>query len=206
MNIFSVPLVYEKIDIDLEQLTRETMDNIWQVLWVTGTFPDNTELSKFKKIVDQKVNQFFEDCGFNNIELAPTTVWTNHNNLADNIFPHHHGQSLVAWNFYVTTPENSGDLHFINPVGNSSWDYVPTNNINDINGRFLYKIKPKEGYIAIFPGWLQHYVDPNKTNSTRTSISGDYHSKDFAEFLNTTSIHATRDLTDPNSRSKKKNI
>jgi len=203
MNIFSIPIVYEKIDVDIKQLANETINDSWQESWVTGNFLDGTELSKFKKIVDQKVNQYFKDCGFNNMDLTATTVWANHNNLGDNIFPHHHGQSLVAWNFYVSTPENSGDLYFINPVGNSSWDYVPLEHIDDVNGRFLYRLKPKEGHIVIFPGWLQHYVDPNKTQNIRTSITGDYHSKDFVEFLNTTSIHATRDLKNPNKYPKK---
>jgi len=96
----------------------------------------------------------------------------------------------------VSVPENSGDIVFVDPKGNNSWDYFTASQIekSKLNGKYIFSVKPKINHILIFPSWVQHYVEPNKSNNARISMSGDYHCEDYVNYYDNLSVHSTRDI------------
>lgn len=195
IDLFSCPIISIDLPISLQHLLCDLGDN-WQYNWIHNNLDNSSELFKLKELVVTHANSYFADCGYVDVTLATTNVWTNENSLADFTLPHHHGMSLVSWSFYIDIPKDSGDIVFMDPKGNNSWHYFTMLQINKekLNGVALYRITPKPGQLLIFPGWLQHYVEPNKTTNTRMSMSGDLHSKEFVDYYNNVSVHADRDL------------
>lgn len=87
--------------------------------------------------------------------------------------PHHHlGLDLVGV-YWVTVPENSGDLLLIDPRGQVPWVWeeplvTPDNQWR--TGRAYLRYKPKVGTLVLFPSYLFHSVETNLSNETRISI------------------------------------
>ena len=104
--------------------------------------------------------------------------WFNINQKGNFNPPHAHPGNDYSGCYYVTFPENSGLIHFLdprpqhrfaspNPKSTEDKNWYSSDNIYD-SSFFTYQIK--EGKVIIFPSWLTHYVDPNPTDSLRISI------------------------------------
>ena len=104
--------------------------------------------------------------------------WLNINSKGNFNPPHAHPGNDYSGVYYVSFPENSGFIHFVdprpqhrfsspNPKSNENENWYRSDNPYDTS-LFTYKIK--EGKIVIFPSWLTHYVDPNPTDSLRISM------------------------------------
>ena len=83
---------------------------------------------------------------------------------------HQHGNSTISGAYYVRAPENAGDIIFYDPRPAPIYSYpnaVAPNSLNaQING-----ISPKEGALVLFPSYLDHSVNENKSNEERIVIS-----------------------------------
>ena len=104
--------------------------------------------------------------------------WLNLN--AKNKFnpPHLHPANHYSGVYYVSVPEGSGDIYFLDPRAahrGSSPD--PSHRLSNpycIDNPYdtsVFRYKPSNGKLIIFPSWLQHYVDPNPTDNLRISIA-----------------------------------
>jgi uncharacterized protein (TIGR02466 family) len=196
IDIFSCPILHVDAPMNIEKLHNE-LNADWQSIWVRGEFEEDSELFKLKNFISDRAHSYFKDCGFLDIELRTSNVWYNDKGLADFIQPHHHGMTLVSWVYYLTVGEDTGDIVFVDPKGNNSWSYFTLKEIdpNKVNGMVTYKVHPKPNQLIIFPGWLEHYVEPNKSNTIiRRSLSGDLHTKEFVDYYDNHSIYSKRDL------------
>jgi uncharacterized protein (TIGR02466 family) len=204
VNLFSCPLIYLEAPVDLNKIQTE-FNGDWQSTWVRGDFDETTELHKLKKFIVDTAHTYFNDCGFKDIELRSTNVWLNDKGYGDYIHPHHHGMTLISWSYYLNTTDETGDIVFMDPKGNSSWSYfTPLQMHTDkVNGLLGYRLNPKPNHIVMFPGWLQHYVEPNKSNTiVRRSIAGDFHTKEFVDYYDSVSVHSQRDLQNHTGKPK----
>ena len=104
--------------------------------------------------------------------------WINVNQKGNFNPPHVHPGNDYSGCYYVTFPENSGLIHFLdprpqhrfaspNPKSTEGKNWYSSDNVYD-SSFFTYQIK--EGKVIIFPSWLTHYVDPNPADSLRISI------------------------------------
>lgn len=174
-NLFSTPIAYQRFELDI----IPNFEKGWEKLW-----EEKLLAPKLKNFVDEQVNKYFETCGFKDTTLSEYHVWINRlEGVGQHIIPHNHGTALVGWVYYVDVPENSGDIVFLNPKGNNSWDYFyrVENPRAPAEHNLLYKFRPQNGDLVIFPGWITHYVEPNNTNQQRISIAGEYHTQSFAK-------------------------
>jgi hypothetical protein len=78
---------------------------------------------------------------------------------------HNHGITPYSWVYYVKVPPGSGDLTF--------W----------FLNRFRYSIKPEEGSLILFPGWMDHSVSKNRGDYIRISVSGNFIEADGQKFV-----------------------
>ena len=99
-------------------------------------------------------------------------MWANINPPGSMNMPHIHPNALFSGVYYVKSNPKSGRLKIMDPRPGSQL-YMPTRKPGD-PGRDMWKdanIEPIEGRIIMFPAWLWHCVEPNKTNDIRISIS-----------------------------------
>lgn len=103
--------------------------------------------------------------------------WLNLNSRNKFNPPHLHPANHYSGVYYVSVPENSGDIYFLDPrAAHRALSPDPSNaeaNPYCLDNQYdssVFRYKPTDGKLIIFPSWLQHYVDPNPTDNLRISI------------------------------------
>lgn len=104
--------------------------------------------------------------------------WANVNRRGDYHSPHNHPHSYLSGTYYVTLPDQSGDLGGrgdLSPGAITLYDPRPQANMNAIRGDAQvaseHTILPQPGMILMWPSFLQHFVHPNFSHDPRVSIS-----------------------------------
>ncbi len=83
---------------------------------------------------------------------------------------HQHGNSTISGAYYVRAPENCGDIIFYDPRPAPVYSYPNAISPNTLNAQ-VNGISPKEGALVLFPSYLDHSVNENKSASERIVIS-----------------------------------
>lgn len=83
---------------------------------------------------------------------------------------HQHGNSTISGAYYVRAPENSGDIIFYDPRPAPIYSHPNAVSPNSLNAQ-INGISPKEGALVLFPSYLDHSVNENKSNEERIVIS-----------------------------------
>ena len=83
---------------------------------------------------------------------------------------HQHGNSTISGAYYVRAPNNCGDIVFYDPRPAPIYSYPNVNKVNFLNAQ-VNGISPKEGALILFPSFLDHSVNENKSNKERIVIS-----------------------------------
>jgi uncharacterized protein (TIGR02466 family) len=142
----------------IKQQDKNKAFNIWD-------FPGEN-LQKLKQfqidIIQQETKEYFED--YFNHEIVLSRGWLNVNVPNTSMAIHGHGGSILASTYYIQSEEDSGDLVIVDPRGSHGF--------RKSDEKFIYKkIKPKEGKIVFFPGFLAHSVEQNLSQKSRISLS-----------------------------------
>lgn len=150
-------------------------ENIWSIK------DDHTVLQQLHDIVLEKVAEYAEKCypfkyrpeHFSHVEGWAENVAPG----AQNFFMHSHRTTHVACVYYYNVNETSGAIDFVDPranLGILSLSYNTSHNI--------YRHTPRNGQLIMFPGWLLHYIHPNKSNTVRQVISTNIKIKEEYQF------------------------
>jgi len=142
----------------------------------------NLEKEKGFKCIYDYINECMEVILFENnykpnLGILSSHGWVNINRKGDFNREHVHPDCHWSGVYYVKTPANCGELRFHNPIVASSMvksgHLLNLTSSNIKTSFFLNSIPldPYEGSILIFPSWLFHSVDPNRSNYDRISIS-----------------------------------
>ena len=102
--------------------------------------------------------------------------WCNVNHVGHFNQIHHHLRTDLVGIFYITVPDDSGQLILIRNDGSQYTGLFAQEN--------EYHIKPKAGTLYLFPGHIWHYVEPNLTNDKRISVSFNMYTTDSQSMLN----------------------
>ena len=101
-------------------------------------------------------------------EIVITGCWANRQKKESTFQVHSHPNSFLSGVYYVKTPKNSGSIVFKKKIVN---DIIPLfKQANGLNEAF-HKWVPEAGMMLIFPSSLEHYVERNKSDEERMSIS-----------------------------------
>lgn len=92
------------------------------------------------------------------------SAWINGHNQGGYNTVHHHGIATISGVIYLNCPEGSGNLHLRDPRPGASFGK------SIVNGGKDYVIQPKAGYAILFPGFLEHWVEPSLSDS-RISVA-----------------------------------
>lgn len=131
------------------------------------------EIAKLTEEIIVKVRLVADQIGISqNTGLYLSNLWINSNPIAGFNRPHIHPDDLFAGVYYVSCPKNSGSIIFKNPAINLQ--YHARESIVETMNQFVspsWVLTPKPGTLVIFPGWLEHYVEPNANTEDRISIA-----------------------------------
>jgi uncharacterized protein (TIGR02466 family) len=132
------------------------------------------ELPQFKKLIDMlyACQKTIYDQEHLDSEPVLGNMWANINPPGGMNRAHQHPNSLWSGVYYIKAPKNSGDLKIDDP--RSSAAMVRPNQKKGPMPARLYRethYEPIAGRCIMFPSWLMHCVDPNRSNDIRISVS-----------------------------------
>ena len=179
---FFPTIIYAKdFELDLNQMAQNIIqwskeDKGVQKTNVNGWHSETNmhEKPEYKPLVDElfkMVNEVFNEEWLDG-QAKLGNMWANINPPGGYNRPHIHPNSLFSGVYYVKAPINSGQLVCTDPRPG-----IQTCMPNRKKGeppKYLWRdihLQPKENRAVIFPAWLWHSVEPNKSNDIRISIS-----------------------------------
>lgn len=170
-NLFATPIWTETFD-DHQTLNSKLMQE--------GVAPKpgqnyfnipSPAIQDLKNRVTSRFESIIQECNFENKNL----VLRSRQNVVEPFVsdtPHYHYGTLVGV-YYVSTPENCGDMLLHDPRGSIYWEnlnFVPDDPFATKRTRTYHRIRPQSGLLVIFPSFLTHSVETNLSNQKRISI------------------------------------
>ena len=129
---------------------------------------------KLAQYINLSAREYMNYVGFDPDADLRIETWLNLNLPDTHHSKHEHFGCFMSGVLWLSTPENSGNFTIFDPVSpraqnnvQYSFARMPNNEYN----RNIHSIVPAEGKLIMFPGWLQHQVESNESNSTRISIA-----------------------------------
>ena len=176
MNVltpFHTPIWHSNINIDFEKAIKTAQEikktDTGRIFSNRGGYQSNDiELNKFfpeifKTLLPLK-NNLSEEI---ETDLTISNSWLNINVKENYNLPHTHALCSLSAVIYLQTHKDSGKIIFKNPT---LVQHYPLNNFN----KHFYNtfwILPIQGNVIIFPSFLEHYVEENKSDVERISIA-----------------------------------
>ena len=129
----------------------------------------NFKNENYKPLVNEIVELLKNiNLGIKHINLEQ--MWSNINKKGDHNIIHQHGQYTLAGTYYVKVPKDSGRIVFRDPRPGAMTNTFMVNRFD--KGEF-FSMNIIEGLLAIWPSYLDHFVEPSQTDEERISISFD---------------------------------
>ena len=135
---------------------------------------DNMHLKEqFKPLVDdlyQAQKMIYEEENYLS-EPVLGNMWANVNPLDAFNMPHMHPNSLWSGVYYIKTPENCGNLKIEDPKFAGLMTMPNRKEPQPRHCARVVSYNPIAGRLIMFPSYLMHFVEPNKSNDIRISVS-----------------------------------
>ena len=187
-DIFKVPIYEVQLDLDIKKL--QSFCNEYQhkdtgrVSSNVGGYQSNdlplndVSLHPLIQEIKKHSSKFAKEFLINN-EQVLSNMWMNSNLYKDTNRPHSHPGADISGAYYVKTPDECGGIVFENPMKDVfSYYFKYLENPNEYNSTFMCK-PVAENTLYLFPGWLNHFVDPN-LNKTEERISISFNTTSIA--------------------------
>jgi len=155
---------------DKTELTTDWHCNTYNTIAMMDLRTDEV----FKDIIletAKRVGEFSKSYGVDPHTVSCTDAWFNvaePNNFQEfHIHPTCHFSSV----YYISVPENSGNLLFKSHEANADMFPLPPANKDVIAARKVYPFYPKEQDLIIFRSNLQHMVGMNQSSEDRITFA-----------------------------------
>jgi uncharacterized protein (TIGR02466 family) len=96
-------------------------------------------------------------------------IWINKMNEGSTHGIHSHAPSSYSGCLYVNCPEGSAPTRFFNPI--HSLAITCALPVNTTSSYEFFDVTPQDGMVVLWNGWLSHNVPPNKSKTSRYTIS-----------------------------------
>ena len=126
----------------------------------------------FVNSISPQLNSVLTDMGWDikKQEVKITGMWAVINKKNSSNAMHIHSNNYISAAYYVKAPKNCGDIVFYDPRFAATYRYPKISKTNKLNSNMV-SFQPKEGMLVLFPSYLQHSVNVNKTDEERIVIS-----------------------------------
>ena len=131
------------------------------------------ELDEFRDLVDAidaAAALVFEYLHVGPRDVRITGCWANVNAPSARHGIHSHPNNYLSGIYYVRTEDGANTINFHDPRPQTGIIRPPVQQLTADNDD-LVVITVNDGTLLLFPAWLQHSVDPNRSPHVRISIS-----------------------------------
>jgi uncharacterized protein (TIGR02466 family) len=98
-----------------------------------------------------------------------TGCWANVNAPGAGHRVHNHPNNYLSGVYYVRTQTGADSISFLDPRPQTGIVRPPVTELTADNTEQVV-LKVKDGMLLMFPAWLQHGVDPNRSDRLRVSL------------------------------------
>jgi len=130
-----------------------------------GNILEDKKCNKFIKELHGHIAQYAGHIGFQPQRCRIESSWFSRFDKGHYAHIHHHGPTDFSGVYYLKTTGDDGRLFFNspNPHLETSLPYTALGN--------RMTVRTQQGMLLIFPGWMQHGVETNTTDSSRITLS-----------------------------------
>lgn len=128
---------------------------------------DPSKLPELKTLYDEFqrfVNMYSDEIGIQRTYIYES--WMNILTIHGSVDVHRHYASVISAAFYPYVEKGSSPITFVSSIeGFRMLDVQHT--VQNAPGTYTsntQSVEANTGQLVLFPGWLQHYVPPNKSN------------------------------------------
>ena len=139
----------------------------WQSRHDLHTDPAFQDLVEF---VVRAVGDRFGALRYQSSPMAMTGFWANINEPGFQHSTHMHANNFVSGVYYVTAPPEAGGIVFHDPRKQHAV-LMPTMIESTAMNSTMARLPAVEGQLVLFPSWLEHYTEPNRSKTPRISIA-----------------------------------
>ena len=161
--------IYEQKKIDPEGITRSNSGGWHSRIFDLKNVGELLPLINFSK---QCVTEVFN--GYN-WEFVPEKIkfigmWSIINPPGSFNIKHTHPNSLLSAAYYVKAKKKSGPIAFFDPKHVSVMRHPKIKEFNELSAEHI-SFEPEEGKLFLFPAYLEHQVNKNRSDEDRIVIS-----------------------------------
>ena len=153
---------------DSKGLTRSNL-----IGWHSKNFNlKDAEPQFFINGISLMLNQSITDMGWDleKNELKITEMWSIINPTNSSNSRHIHSNNFISAAYYIKAPPDSGDIVFYDPRSANVIRTPVIGSRNKLNST-TFNVSPKEGLLVLFPSFLHHSVNINKSKEERMVVS-----------------------------------
>ena len=157
----------------LQKIDRSGINRSNLLGWHSKDFDLELEQPRFfVNSISPQLNSVLTDMGWDikKQEVKITGMWAVINKKNSSNTMHIHSNNYISAAYYVKAPKNCGDIVFYDPRFAATYRYPKISKTNKLNSNIV-SFQPKEGMLVLFPSYLQHSVNVNKTDEERIVIS-----------------------------------
>lgn len=132
------------------------------------TLLEHKQLRPLRKQVDIALKQAFAEMGLPDGFAYRLESWGNVHDKGGYNVSHIHRDAILSGCFYVHVPPGSGALCFHDPRPAVLYSTHYGQRANSYGRESLV---PKPASLILFPGWLEHSVEPNQSDESRYAIA-----------------------------------
>ena len=128
--------------------------------------------NKFYAHINNYIKDVFSKFGweYNETKVICTSMWAIINKKGNFNIEHTHPNNYLSAAYYVKAPDNCGNFKATNPNILSRHVRAKAEKANELNSNSV-SIEINEGDLLIFPAYLPHSVEENKSDEDRVIIS-----------------------------------
>jgi uncharacterized protein (TIGR02466 family) len=139
--------------------------------WQSGpALHEDPAFAGFAQFVLQAVAERFEALKYRPTAVAFTGMWANVNTPGYAHPVHAHSNNFLSGVYYVTALEGAGGLVFLDPRKQHQVLVPSLAEVTPMNSTAA-RLPAEEGQMVLFPAWLEHYTEENRSAEPRISIA-----------------------------------
>lgn len=152
---------------------------VWQSRHGLQTLP---ELAPFLGHVSRGIEQALAALSIGAVAFEITGCWANVAAPGGAVRMHSHPNNFLSGVYYVQVQPGADTINFHDPRPQTAIVRPPVGELTALNTDQVV-LRVEEGALVIFPSWLVHSVDPNRSSALRISVSFNAMFSSYAETM-----------------------
>ena len=137
---------------------------------------------QLRSSIQEAVTKVFEFLKIADTPFVMTGLWANMNAPGSSHKMHNHPNNVLSGVYYAQTGKGADTINFHDPRLQKDVIKPPVTELTADNTDQVV-VTVNDGTLLVFPSWLSHSVDTNRSHQTRISISFNIMFSQYAETL-----------------------